>query len=139
MPWALWAVVALLVSMLVPWVGYWVAYFTMIFTFLATYSLPAIVASLWSPPVDRMQGPIAITQFVRTGGAAPTGWAYLWGLFGWTGVVWAAATAILWVWIAIKLRMGQSAHGLVNLLILIVGWPIGFWLAMAVMSNAAPR
>ena len=80
---------------------------------------------------------IGTTSVFRVGGATPTGWAYLWGLFGWTGVAWLAAVAVLGVWIAVKLRMGQTANGLTNLLVLVAGWPVCFWLAMFVLSKAA--
>jgi hypothetical protein len=134
MPWAVWLVAILVVSMWIPVVGYWVAYFIMIFTFLATYSLPAIIGDMFSGGKNEISGPIWI---VRTGGPVSTGWEYLWGLFGWTGVVWLAAVAILGGWIAIRTRAGRRARGLMNLLILVVGWPLCFWLAMYVVSMTA--
>jgi hypothetical protein len=120
--------------MWIPVVGYWVAYFTMIFTFLATYSLPAIIGDMFSGGKNGISGPISI---VRTGGPALTRWEYLWGLFGWTGVAWLATVVVLCVWIAITMRAGRGVRGLMNFLILVVGWPICFWLAMYVVSTTA--
>ncbi|MGD0763277.1 MAG: hypothetical protein ABR929_08830 [Roseiarcus sp.] len=134
MPWAVWFVATLVVSMWIPIVGYWVAYFTMIFTFLATYSLPAILAQTFSGRASEMAG---VIEIVHIGGPALTDWEYLWGLFGWTGVAWLAAVAILGAWIAIRTRAGRSVRGLMNLLILVIGWPICFWLAMHVVSTTA--
>jgi hypothetical protein len=134
MPWAVWVVAALVVSMWIPVVGYWVAYFTMIFTFLATYSLPAFLAQAVSGRLSQMSGQIVI---VRIRGSAPTGWEYLWGLFGWTEMAWLAAVAILAAWIAIRTRAGRGVRGLMNLLILVAGWPLCFWLAMYVVSTTA--
>ncbi len=139
MPWAAWVVATLLVSMWIPVVGFWVAYFTMIFTFLATYSLPAFIGGMFSSRKSGINGPIAVTRIVRVDGPAPTGWEYLWALFGWTGVAWLAAVAILGVWIVIEMRAGQTARGLINSLILVVGWPMCFWLAMRVISTAASQ
>jgi hypothetical protein len=137
MPWAVWVVATLLVSMWIPGVGYWVAYFTMIFTFLAVYSLPALVGELFAKRTGDINGPIAITQFIRSDGPAPKGWDYLWGLVGWTGVVWLATVAVLCAWIAIRMHGGRGARGVTNLLILVIGWPLGFWLAMHVLSTTA--
>jgi hypothetical protein len=123
--------------MWIPVVGYWVAYFTMIFTFLATYSLPAFVGQAFSGGGSQLSGPIAVSHIVRVGGPASTGWESLWWRFGWTGVVWLTAVAVLCAWIAIKMRAGHSARGVTNLLILVVGWPICFWLAMHVLSTTA--
>jgi uncharacterized membrane protein YhaH (DUF805 family) len=137
MPWAVWVVAALLVAMEIPSVDYWVAYLFVIFTFLAVDSLPAIVHDAIFGGPRGLNGPFVITQFVRSDGLAPRGWDYLWGLVGWTGVVWLATVAVLCAWIAIKLHAGQNARGLMNLLILVVGWPICFWLAMHVVSTTA--
>jgi hypothetical protein len=137
MPWALWFVAILLASMWIPGTGYWVAYFTVIFTFLATYSLPAMIGDMFASGKHDINGPFVVTQFVRSGGPAPEGWEYLWGLVGWIGVVWLATVAVLCAWIAIKMHAGQSVRGLTNLLILVIGWPICFWLAMHVVSTTA--
>jgi hypothetical protein len=134
MPWAVWAVAGLLVVMAIPKVGYWIAYFTVIFTFLATYSLPRLIASLFTSTTEEMNGPIAVAH---VGGAPLTGQAYLWELFGWTGVVWLATVAGLCLWIAVKFRMGWRARGLVNFLVLLVGWPACFWLALHILATAA--
>jgi hypothetical protein len=120
--------------MWIPGVGYWVAHFTMIFTFLATYSLPAFLGQAFSSRASDISGPIAI---VHIGEPAPTGWEYLWWRFGWTGLVWVMAVAALCAWIVVKMRAGQNARGLMNLLILVVGWPICFRLAMHVLSTTA--
>ena len=139
MPWALWFVAILLVSMWIPGVGYWVAYFTMIFTFLATYSLPAFIGEMFARRKDDINGPFVITQFIRSDGPAPKGWDYLWGLVGWTGVAWLATVVVLCAWIVIRMHLGQSVRGATNFVILIIGWPICFWLAMRVLVTAAPR
>ncbi len=139
MPWAVWVVAALLVSMWIPGVGYWVAYITMIFTLLATYSLLALVGQALSGGGSELSGPIAVSPIVHMGGPAMSGWGYLWWRFGWTGLVWLAAVVVLCAWIAIKLRAGRSALAPMNLLILVVGWPLCFRLAMHVLSTAASR
>ncbi|MGO4871271.1 MAG: hypothetical protein ACLPGW_11775 [Roseiarcus sp.] len=137
MPWAVWAVATVVVSMWIPLVGFWVAYVVVIFTLLATHTLPAMIGEMFTIGKSDINGRIAITQFVRSDGPAPRGWDYLWGLVGWTGVVWLAAVVVLGLWIAIKLRAGQSVRGVTNLLILVVGWPVCFWLAMHVVSTTA--
>jgi hypothetical protein len=96
--------------------------------------LPAIIGDMFSGGKNEISGPISI---VRTGGPALTRWEYLWGLFGWTGVAWLATVVVLCVWIAITMRAGRGVRGLMNFLILVVGWPICFWLAMYVVSTTA--
>jgi uncharacterized membrane protein len=139
MPCAIWVVVGLLVAMEIPSVGYWVAYLFVIFTFLGTNSLPAMIGAMFASRKDDINGPLVITQFIRSDGPAPKGWDYLWGLVGWTGVAWLATVAVLCAWIAIRMHFGQSVRGATNFVTLIIGWPICFWLAMRVLSTAAPR
>ena len=137
MPWALWFVAILLASMWIPVGGYWVAYFTVIFSFLATNSLPAMIGAFFKSGEHEINGPMVVTQFVRTEGPPPRGWDYLWGLVGWTGVAWLVAVVVLCAWIAIRMHAGQRVRGATNLLILVVGWPMCFWLAIYVVSTTA--
>ena len=132
MPWAVWVVAGLLVAMAIPRIAYWVAYFTMIFTYLATYSLPRLVASAFSPSRSEFSGPIAVSHVVRFDGTIATARECLWALFGWTGLVWLAAIVVLGAWIAMRRRAGASSRAAINLLVLIVGWPICFWFATTV-------
>jgi hypothetical protein len=137
MPWALWFVAILLASMWIPVGGYWVAYFTVIFSFLATNSLPAMIGAFFKSGEHEINGPMVVTQFVRTEGPPLRGWDYLWGLVGWTGVAWLVAIVVLCAWIAIRMHAGQGVRGVTNLLILVFGWPMCFWLAMYVVSTTA--
>ena len=67
-----------------------------------------MIGALFASGKHEINGPIVVTQFVRSDGPAPRGWEYLWGLVGWTGVVWLATIAVLCAWIAIRMPRGAG-------------------------------
>ncbi|WP_158817632.1 hypothetical protein [Methylocapsa sp. S129] len=127
MPWAAWVMAALMTAVWVPVVGEWAADAIMILT-----SLPiAFLSALSQGRSQLLPNPII------SGGELEPSHSPL-GLFviylkslGFPGGIWFAILVVLFAWITRRLRAQRSVRGLVNAFILIAGWPVCFWTAMA--------
>ena len=131
MPWAGWLVIAILIAVWIPVAGDWVAYAVFILTTVPIAAGSALVRMASGAPAAAIEGPI---------GAGPrvSGWALAaeyWSLFKWPGLAWLLAIAVICFWIVAGRRAGASVRAPINMLILLIGWPICFWTAMFAWSH----
>jgi hypothetical protein len=129
MPWAAWVIAALLAAVWVPVAGEWVANAIIILTLS---SIALLLASFQerSGPVAGAIMTVSINQVAPDQSALSLLAGFL-GELGWPGAIWLAIVVVLGVWIARRVRARRSVRGLVNALILVAGWPICFWTAIA--------
>jgi hypothetical protein len=126
MPWVGWLVIALLIALWTPVLGEWVAFAVFVLTAAPIWAGSALVHWASGAPAGVIEGPI---------GAGPrlSGWALgaeYWSLFKWPALAWLVAIAAVFFWIAARRQAGASVRAPINLLILMIGWPICFWSAM---------
>jgi hypothetical protein len=129
--WAGWLVIAILIAVWIPVAGDWVAYAVFILTTVPIAAGSALVRMASGAPAAAIEGPI---------GAGPrvSGWALAaeyWSLFKWPALAWLLAIAAACFWIVAGRRAGASVRAPINMLILLIGWPICFWTAMFARSH----
>jgi hypothetical protein len=123
MPWAGWLIIGILVAEWIPVVREWVVEAVFILTALPTMAGLALIRMASGVQPAAIEGPIGI-------GPRLSGWALAaeyWSILKWPTLIWLAAIVTLFFWIAWGRRAGRSIRGRINLLVLIVGWPICFW------------
>jgi hypothetical protein len=129
MPWAAWVMAALLAIVWLPVVGQWAADAIIILSLLPIAFLSALSqgrARLMSDPIMTM----AVNEIEPSQSPLGLFVVYLKSL-GWPGGVWFTILVVLCAWITRRMRARRSVRGLVNAFILIAGWPVCFWTAMA--------
>jgi hypothetical protein len=133
MLWAVWPVAVLFASLWLPVIGKRIALAFWTTSTAVTGGLPTLVAQLIHGAPD-ISGPLEV---VHRGDGRPGRFERVWELVGWLGVVWLVLTLALALLIAVQAARGASAIGLVNALVLLIGWPICYWTAFYVMSHSA--
>jgi hypothetical protein len=131
MPWAAWVIAVLLAAVWVPAVGQWVVSAIFIFTMLPI----GLLSALFRERSDSIMT-ISIND-VAPDQSALSRLAGFFGEWGWPAAIWFAIVVFLCVWMARRIRARRSIRGLVNALILLVGWPVCFWTAIAAASVLA--
>jgi hypothetical protein len=131
MPWAAWAIAALLAVVWVPVVGEWASRAIIILTLVPI----GFMTTFFQHPSELISGPVemtvAINNVAAPGERPPNMIAVLWEQYGWPGVVWLVVLAVLGLWVVLRIRAQRRVRSLVNALILIAGWPGCFWAAVA--------
>jgi len=131
MPWAAWVIAALLAVVWVPVIGQWFVNAIIMCTLLPISLFSALVQK----PSDAMLV-MSINDVARDQSASSRVAGYL-GDWGWPGAIWSAIVVVLCIGIARRIRARRSARGLANALILVGGWPVCFWTALAAASVLA--